>query len=44
VPLGSLKRAQFGFRLYVEAEDPHILAITEVNEQDPDAVFETDPN
>ncbi|GAA5873661.1 hypothetical protein JCM3774_005007 [Rhodotorula dairenensis] len=40
----NAEKWKFGFRLYVEAEDPHILAITEVNEQDPDSVFETDPN
>ncbi|GAA5973205.1 hypothetical protein JCM11641_006322 [Rhodosporidiobolus odoratus] len=33
---------QYGFRLYVEAEDPHVLAITEVNEQDAHTTFETD--
>ncbi|GAA5984955.1 hypothetical protein JCM10908_002466 [Rhodotorula pacifica] len=40
----NAEKWKFGFRLYVEAEDPHILAITEVNEQDPSSLFETDPN
>lgn len=35
---------KFGFRLYVEAEDPHVLAITEVNEQDPEQLFEQSPD
>ncbi|GAA6021034.1 hypothetical protein JCM11491_005974 [Sporobolomyces phaffii] len=29
------------FRVYVEAEDPHILAITEVKDRDPHTTFET---
>lgn len=35
---------QYGFRHYVEAEDPTILAITEVNEKDPESVFENSPD
>ncbi|GAA5892248.1 hypothetical protein JCM6882_003621 [Rhodosporidiobolus microsporus] len=38
------KKWGYGFRMYVEAEDPTVLAITEVKEQDPEAVFEQDPN
>ncbi|BGP34527.1 hypothetical protein JCM10296v2_006349 [Rhodotorula toruloides] len=40
----NAEKWNFGFRLYVEAEDPHILAITEVNEKDAEAVFESHPN
>ncbi|BGP19150.1 hypothetical protein JCM10213v2_007237 [Rhodosporidiobolus nylandii] len=35
----------YGFRMYVEADDPHILAITEVNEtKDPEGTFESHPD
>ncbi|BGP42603.1 hypothetical protein JCM10449v2_006615 [Rhodotorula kratochvilovae] len=35
---------KFGFRKYVEAEDAHILCITEVNERDPERFFENEPS
>ncbi|GAA5995947.1 uncharacterized protein JCM10292_004848 [Rhodotorula paludigena] len=40
----NAEKWQFGFRKYVEAEDAHILAITEVNEQDPEDFFEREPS
>ncbi|GAA5869096.1 hypothetical protein JCM1840_000467 [Sporobolomyces johnsonii] len=40
----NAEKWKFGFRLYVEAEDAHILAITEVNEKDAAGVFEKDDN
>ncbi|GAA5837299.1 hypothetical protein JCM11251_004958 [Rhodosporidiobolus azoricus] len=40
----NARKWDYGFRMYVEAEDAHILAITEVKEQDPEAFFEQDPN
>ncbi|GAA5922847.1 hypothetical protein JCM1841_003760 [Sporobolomyces salmonicolor] len=40
----NAEKWKFGFRLYVEAENPHVLAITEVNEKDAANVFEKDDN
>ncbi|GAA6018926.1 hypothetical protein JCM10207_009203 [Rhodosporidiobolus poonsookiae] len=40
----NAEKWQFGFRLYVEADDPTLLAITEVNEKDAETFFENDPS
>ncbi|GAA6039250.1 hypothetical protein JCM8097_003227 [Rhodosporidiobolus ruineniae] len=38
------KKWDYGFRKYVEAEDATVLCLTEVNEKDPEPLFEHDPN
>ncbi|GAA6061727.1 hypothetical protein JCM10212_000460 [Sporobolomyces blumeae] len=36
----NLEKWNFGFRRYVEAEDPHIISITEVKQTNPEVYFE----